>query len=355
MRFTGDNVRGAASTGQIDHWRAKLSHNALKISREVTPELAERWETVLDRLEIAHASASAYVYASADLSADVMLDDSAQCVVRFSSGLVDKLDAQEFMFVAGHELGHFLLGHSGMPGGGDPTLEDLMAVRAGEISVDRVGLLAAGDVDTSVRAMMKSLSGLGGTHLRFDVQAFLRQLNQGRAVEAVSMGNSTHPSFLVRTRALLWFAMTGSHLAGTPALSPEERERIDARIHSDLARFVDGPARDAIREASDDVLLWMCAATIVQQGKFSKDAQSAVRAHFGPELVDKLTTFLGGLAHRAAPEAVGKKVLDASRALQSMIPRGFPNEIRKIGLQVESMLHTQIASMCDDNASATDT
>ena len=57
-----------------------------------------------------------------------------------------------------HELGHFLLSH---------TIENiissketLIALRAKEISVDRIGLWACRDIKIAIRTIIKTLSGL---------------------------------------------------------------------------------------------------------------------------------------------------------------------------------------------------
>ena len=47
------------------------------------------------------------------LQASCLSDETSECVVRFTSRLAETMSPQEFEFVVGHELGHFLLQHGG--------------------------------------------------------------------------------------------------------------------------------------------------------------------------------------------------------------------------------------------------
>src|SRR5687768_6615234 len=80
--------------------------------------------------------------------------------VRFSSTLVDILDEEEFCFVVGHELGHFLLRHTAGLHGSTESLELFMLQRAQEISADRLGMVACGSLDVAIKALKKTISGL---------------------------------------------------------------------------------------------------------------------------------------------------------------------------------------------------
>ena len=89
-----------------------------------------------------------------------------------------------------------------------------MQSRAQEISVDRVGLVACGDLSVAIRAMMKTVSGLEHRHLRFDAGQFISQVSRLSQGTSDEVWNS-HPSMVVRSRALLWFSMDND-LEGYP-------------------------------------------------------------------------------------------------------------------------------------------
>ena len=48
--------------------------------------------------------------------------------------------------------------------------------RASEISADRAGFLGSGNIENSLKAMLKIASGLGDEHLSFNFPSYLDQL-----------------------------------------------------------------------------------------------------------------------------------------------------------------------------------
>ena len=90
------------------------------------------------------------MYASPDLNAECYLGDTSNCIIRFSSSLIDILDKNEFEFVVGHELGHFLLSHQ-QACVTEKNLEYYIQQRAQEISADRLGLIACDSLDIALK------------------------------------------------------------------------------------------------------------------------------------------------------------------------------------------------------------
>jgi hypothetical protein len=284
LRFSGDRVRNRSSghRSPADRVRATCRENSLRVDRFVTPSLARSLERACDNLQVPTDVIDVFVFASPHLQAECLASSTADCVVRVSSTLIEVLDDSEFQFVIGHELGHFLLGHGianveAQAG----SLDYLLQSRAQEISVDRIGYHACGSLEATVRAMMKIASGLGSSHLRFDLGAFMSQLQEADQRDVQASAFSTHPSILVRCRALFWFSMLEVETSGASQYSIHDLQKVDERVRSDLDRFVDAPLLRIVSEAKENAKMWCSALEIVSDGVFSAEEQLQFGELFG--------------------------------------------------------------------------
>jgi Zn-dependent protease with chaperone function len=137
-----------------------------------------------------------------------------------NSGLVDALTPDELKFVVGHELGHLVFRHScfervmslsyknpeEMPQAAR-SLHDLWS-KLSEISSDRVGLLAVGEIGPALSAMFKLSSGLSMSFLKMDARSYLEMARAQIDLLEKQEGPSlffTHPAHPVRVKALELF------------------------------------------------------------------------------------------------------------------------------------------------------
>jgi hypothetical protein len=258
-------------------------------------------------------------------------------VIRFSSALIDILDRHEFAFVAGHELGHFLLGHSGPPEHGDAkSVEYFMRQRSHEISVDRIGLYACRSLDVAIKALMKTISGLSGVHLRFDAGAFISQLRHSDVADHVDNRAATHPSVLVRCRALLWFSLTDAFSKGADGTSSGELTTLDRRVEGDFRKYVDGPARKQIQAAKDDFAMWNTALSMAGDGVFTNSEQEMFSSMFGTETLNKLKNLLSSLSRNEAEATLRSRAAKARFELEELIPESLDDETAQIETAVLS-------------------
>ena len=334
IRFSGDTLRysGDMVLPQSRVIKNFGYANELNISQDVTPLLFKSMHAVYDRLKIPPEAVEAFVFASPVIQAECYAGDRAECVLRFSSALVDILDEEEFRFVAGHEIGHFLLGHglARAVEGEQQSIEYYMQQRAQEISVDRAGLLACGSLNVAIKALMKTVSGLTGNHLRFDVGAFLTQLHKSSEVSFGINNQATHPSILIRCRALLWFSLNDCFINNSQNISSSQLININKQIQSDLDKHVDKPARKQIQELKEDLAMWMAAYEIVQDDLFTKKEQVAFSKEFGADTLERLLIFLQDIPASEIEEIVYERVKAARDALESLIPSSFESEVSTI-------------------------
>lgn len=332
VRFIGDRM--IASVEAMDnipnHLRDLFYCNELAVSKEVTPGLNESIEFVLERFGAPRESVHAFVYSSPEINAQCFTGQASECILRFSSALVDILDRHEFEFVVGHELGHFLLSHTqARADNASDSIEFHIQQRAQEISADRLGLIACDSLDVAVRALMKTVSGLTSEHLRFDVGAYLSQLRKTTGSSNES-SVATHPSIIVRCRALMWFSVNDTFLNKKKVYPREELEHLDERIIRDMDQFTDKSARNRIDAAKNKLEMWVAVEDIVADGRFDKDEQKKFLEKFGREKLDSLKNFLDSISSGGVKAEAANRVAAARSELESLIPYSFEEEVSKI-------------------------
>jgi hypothetical protein len=333
VRFSGDALRSNSDghKSSTEHVRSHFSQVGLQVTPSVTPSLATSLDRVCERLHIPEGTVDAFVHSSPSIQAECYAGSSTDCVIQFSSGLIDLLDGDEVEFVAGHEIGHFLLRHGiATIDSHRDNIEFFMQQRSQEISVDRIGLLACRSLDTAIRAMMKTVSGLTSKHLRFDVGTFVAQLRNVGDLDPNHAITSSHPSILVRCRALLWFSLNDFYTRGEGHFSRNELQKIDKYVEGDLTKFVDGPARKQIEEAKENLAFWMAAYDGVQNGVFSRTKQANIASMFGEATLNKLLRFIEGLARANVEEEILSRMQAARQELERVIPNTFETEYGKI-------------------------
>ncbi len=337
VRYSGDTLKTADSVIHRDNdgMDSYFSLNSILINSLVTPEISNSVDKVVDRLNIPKKSIKAYVYASSDIQAECHAGNSNDCIIRLSSGLIDILEYAEIEFVIGHEIGHFLYSHGlALSTAGSESLELSIQKRAQEISADRIGLLASESLDVSIRALMKTMSGLSSKYLKFDIGGFLSQLSNSESFKSQVDINSSHPSMLVRCRALLWFSMCDTFKNGSHNYQVDEVDRLNEKIKSDIDKFVDAKSREKIETLKQDLALWMVALSIVENGSFSKGEQRQFSEMFDNDTLGKLKSFLSGLDASTASKTIEQNLEKAKNELYNAIPTSFDKELDGISQEV---------------------
>jgi hypothetical protein len=339
VRYPGDRGRDLERGEQLESSRIHYHFNqaGLRLSRELTPGTYRVLEKVCIRLKIEPDYVLAYVHASPEIQARCYSADTSDCLVSLTSGLVQLMREDELAFVLGHELGHFLLGHGVHESNDDLSTEKLIQQRSREISADRVGMLACSSKEAALRALMKTTAGLDDSFLRFDIGSYLGQMSSSPDEVRFLDDGSTHPSLVMRCRALLWFSMSSECAQLVGGSGAEDLARIDQRLGQDLQKFVDGPARKRISDASDSFRLWTMLLAATRNGSFSKGEQEMVANSFGDEMLEKILGLFSGCGKEEVKSLVRERLLEAGQFYQFVAPAEFSIEEgavkRKIGQQ----------------------
>ncbi len=208
--------------------RRSLLAEAIRLTRRMAPAVSEALADCRAVLGV-DTPVEVYLEPKPVYSAFMSRGRSGPMILGLSSRLLEEFTPDELRFVIGHELGHALFDHLGIPMPVTATIEDIGGTlvsratqlrlfvwcRAAEVSADRAGLLCAGDAEVAATAFFKMSSGLSRPVITTDLEAFASQVESlasaPNAAHEVRDDDdtldcfSTHPYTPVRVRALLAF------------------------------------------------------------------------------------------------------------------------------------------------------
>ncbi len=110
---------------------------------------------------------------------------------------------------------------------------------------------------------------------------------------------------------------------------------LDRKVEGELEKFVEGPAQEEIREAKQEVALWMAAQKIIEDGRFDKQEQNKFQEMFGQTLLEKMKGFFAGSDRERVLEDVASKESASKKRLQEMIPSSFDSSYSEIKNQIQ--------------------
>ena len=314
FRFKDDLKQNSIQNYDLDKEKIYHSYNYLKITKSVTPEIYQNLLNVFDKLNIDKDFVEAFIFPDPHIQAGCVSSGNGECIIRFSSTLIDLLDDEEIQFVAGHELGHYLLNHQGCANLGNNRIEDMINQRAQEISADRIGYVVTNSIDTSLQALMKTISGLGNKHINFNFADFINQINKINIKDLKNMSNSTHPSIIVRCKALLHFSMQDR---GSTS------KDVDSIIRNDMDSYDNAYERSILDDLKNDCFFWLLAEKIVEKGSFKKSEQSSMIEEFGNKKIMSLRNLLSNSDTDKATEIIKRNTTDARNEFNVNAPISY--------------------------------
>ncbi|MEO1272542.1 MAG: M48 family metallopeptidase, partial [Myxococcota bacterium] len=209
-------------SGRGFEYRRNLLSRALRVTRSMSPELAEGVTQAREQLGL-EAPVELYVVSQPEFNATCAREHNGLVIVTLTSRLVEEFSSAEIRFVIGHELGHALFGHFDIPMPatavlhqyGVPFVSKAMALklyawcRVTEVTADRVGAVCAGDPKAAISGLFKLASGTSSPRLKPDLEAFANQVHSlSSTPEARDASHdqrtldcfSTHPYNPIRVR-----------------------------------------------------------------------------------------------------------------------------------------------------------
>ena len=295
---------------------AKLLSTSVKVSKEIFPNIAAAIDNVFKRLKIQN-NFSFFVTANhlqtqATCSA-MPLSDTAEIIL--TSKLVELLDDKELESIIAHEVAHFYYQHALYPEASKSKnriefLNLLNFSRAAEISADRVGFLGCESLEHSLRAMLKLTSGLSDKHLKFNFSIYLDQLRELKEVKGdKNQLYSTHPNFLNRMQALIWFSMSNEYNeeCKTGKKGVHDLKKIDEKIDESIKRVTGNEVTISNKEVFSRSLMWGALSIFLADKKFTKKEQEIFQKNFG----EKSTVSLVSLIKMSNPQLIENKIQNA--------------------------------------------
>jgi hypothetical protein len=284
-----------------DSHLSNLLSRSIRVEKEIFPTVGSAIEKVFKKLNL-NNEFNFFVTADnfqANAACSLMPSASKPDII-ITSKLIELLSEEELQFIIGHEVAHYYYQHSLYPHYENVTerhqkLNILNLSRSAEISADRVGLIASGSLEKSLRANLKLASGLGEKHLKFSFSKYLDQLREIESVgESQSELWSTHPSFLIRIQALIWFSMSKEYheFFDTKKKGVYDLKIIDNKIDTTIKKIVGKQIESSNQEIYDKAKLWGSLKVFLIDKTFSKEEQNNFRQLVGQEKAAKAISWL---------------------------------------------------------------
>jgi hypothetical protein len=139
---------------------------------------------------------------------------------------------------------------------------------------------------------------------------------------------TSHPSFLIRARALLWFDLVRSE--SDPVRQARKLLELNGRIRKEMDLVFDRHSRKKIHKAEKNVFLWLCLKKALSDGVFSKADQRFFAEEFGAEVADGLKSLISQQSHDEVAAFIEKELERTSEVLRKVLPRKFEETINRL-------------------------
>ncbi len=179
-----------------------MVRNSLKVSPHSFPDVFDAVKVAADRLSM--KPVDTYVTQNPTVNAFMVRLGLIRRnkVIVLNTGLLQTMEGDELLFIIGHELSHVKYGRwrrSSWLG-----LPFLLSSQFAEYRCDRGGLVSSGNVDASVKALLKLVTGKEFIN-KVDVKSFGKE----ETPNSVLLKLSTHPMIDARIKELLRFYDAG--------------------------------------------------------------------------------------------------------------------------------------------------
>ena len=352
FRYTFDNLSELSITKNQDT-ETKASYNnpqlksllstSVKVTPEIFPKVAEAIDQVFERLKLKN-NFNFFITANhlQTQALCAMMPQSSNAEIIITSKMIDLLNGEELQSVIGHEVSHFYYQHSLYPSPNQARtkiefLNLLHLSRAAEISADRAGFLGSGSLEHSLRSMLKITSGLGDQHLQFNFSAYLNQLRELAEIKGdQTQLYSTHPTFLNRMQALIWFSMSHEYhqFFETNKKGVYDIKTVDQKINESIKKVTGNELDVSNKEIIEKALLWGALWIYLGDKKFSKQEQEKFSNRFG----NKTTISILGLLNISNMPIIEKKVMTAYAEASTLLKSDrekITKELREIYQDVD--------------------
>ena len=301
-----------------------LLSNSVKISKEIFPKVQLAIDQVFNNFKLKNNFNFFITANHTEVQAMCsMMPESNSAEIIITSRMIELLSDSELQSVIGHEVSHFYFQHNLYPHPSSaktrPEYLNLLHLsRAAEISADRAGFLGSGDIENSLKAMLKITSGLSDSHISFNFSSYLDQLRELKDIKGdQTQLYATHPTFLNRMQALIWFSMSQEYheYFETNKKGTYDLKTVDEKINESIKKVTGNEVEIANNEIIEKALLWGALWIYLSDNKFSKIEQERFSKRFG----DKATISIKSLLNISSITMIEKKVAETYTVVSTLL------------------------------------
>ena len=313
----------------------QLLSTSVRVTKEIFPNINSAIDNVFKRLKIEN-NLNFFVTANhfqTQASCSAMpLGDSAEIIL--TSKLIELLNGEELESVIAHEVAHFYYQHALYPQPNSSmnrveTLNLLNFSRAAEISADRIGFIGCGSLESSLRAMLKITSGLSDKHLKFNFSNYLDQLRELKEIKGdKNLMYSTHPNFLNRMQALIWFSMSNEYNQdlNSNKKGSFDLKTVDQKIDESIKKVIGDEVDYSNKDVVSRTLMWGSIEIFLSDKKFSKKEQELFKKNFGDKRTQSMLSFM----KMANPKSIQAKIDDTFKEASTLLKKDKENIVNEL-------------------------
>ena len=301
-----------------------LLSTSVKVTPEIFPKIDQSIKSVFEKLQLKN-NFNFFVTANHNQTqaACAMMPESDSAEIIITSKMIELLNEKELQYVLGHEISHHYYQHNIYPSPNQAKskielLKLLHLSRASEISADRAGFLGSGGIENSLKAMLKITSGLGEEHLTFNFSSYLDQLRELKQIKGdQNQMYSTHPSFLNRMQALVWFSMSHEYheYFETNKKGIYDLKTVDKKINESIKSVTGRELDISTKEIFSNALMWCSLKIFIADSKFTKKEQELFKKNFG----EKSTVSILSLLKISNPKSIDGKINNALNEASNLL------------------------------------
>lgn len=312
-----------------------LLSTSVKVTPEIFPKIDQSIKSVFKKLQLKN-NFNFFVTANHNQTqaACAMMPESDSAEIIITSKMIELLNEKELQYVLGHEISHHYYQHNIYPSPNQAKskielLKLLHLSRASEISADRAGFLGSGGIENSLKAMLKITSGLGEEHLTFNFSSYLDQLRELKQIKGdQNQMYSTHPSFLNRMQALVWFSMSHEYheYFETNKKGIYDLKTVDKKINESIKSVTGRELDISTKEIFSNALMWCSLKIFIADSKFTKKEQELFKKNFGEKRAQSMLSFM----KMANPKSIQAKIDDTFKEASTLLKKDKENIVNEL-------------------------
>ena len=316
LKFKSDNYHeyknllAKSDFADIGH-RFQLLSSSLKISEEITPSIFRVVSLIETKLQISNLKIEYYIENNPDINASCFsLNNDVNLIVVLTSGLINIMDSSELSFVIGHEIGHYLFGHLKYK----KSTENLNLIKyyqATEISADRVGLICSDNIQSAIKAIVKTISGLDDRFISDKLYTFIYQHNALDTQQSY-ISNSTHPTLPTRAKALILFSMSELYYnwIGKQKQAPITVGKLEKTVEGYLYNTSLKQLQNENSQILSKLKMWLMVKIFIDSNHFENFEFNILEKEIGTEKKEKIRNYLKSHSTKGINSKIEKLLIE---------------------------------------------